>query len=113
MKETILTAIQINGPLKRKELLIQVNDWIDMFSHKKPINDRKMRLLIAELIQDGEPISSSEKGYSIIRNVDQLRNAVNYLKQKAKSISIRGNTLIGNYDQKYQDAPANLQFKLF
>ena len=105
MKELILSEIK-KGVIKRRDLL-------HLISIQEPITDRKMRLLIAELIQDGEPISSSEKGYSIIRNVDQLRNAVNYLKQKAKSISIRGNTLIGNYDQKYQDAPANLQFKLF
>ena len=108
MKQAILLEIiRCVYPVKRRILLHNVR-------MKFPdLSDRKIRLLIAELIQDGEPISSSEKGYSIIRNVDQLRNAVNYLKAKSKSLAIRGNTLIGNYDQKYQDAPANLQFKLF
>ena len=113
MKETILTAIEVNGPLKRKELLIQVNDWIEMFSTEGKITDRKMRRLIMELIADGHAIASSEKGYSIINNVRQLAEAVEYLKAKARAISIRGNTLIGNYDLRYQNAPANLQFRLF
>ena len=101
-------CINVNGPIKRKELLT----FIQM-SGDEPISDRKMRLIIMELIRDGNAIASSEKGYSIINNVRELAEAVEYLKAKARAISIRGNTLIGNYDLRYQDAPANLQFKLF
>ena len=77
------------------------------------LSDRRMRRLIMELIADGHAIASSEKGYSIITNVRELTEAVEYLKAPARSASIRANTLIGNYDLRYQDAPANLQFKLF
>ena len=107
MKEKLLFKIQLNATIKRKALLTE------MQIHYPQLKDRKMRLLIMELIRDGYPISSSEKGYSIIQNVRELTEAVEYLKAKARSLSIRANTLIGNYDQKYQDAPANLQFKLF
>jgi len=107
MKDKLLHNIKVHGPVKRSKLLVM------MQLHYPELRDRKMRLFIAELIMNGEPISSSEKGYSIIQNVRELTEAVEYLKSKARSISIRGNTLIGNYDQKYQDAPANLQFKLF
>jgi len=112
IKAKILDLIKGAGPIKRNSLLHIANDWAH-YSNDKCISDRKMRLLVAELIADGEPIASSERGYSIIQNVDQLRSAVNYLKAKAKTISIRGNTLIGNYDRRYQDCPANIQFKLF
>ena len=108
MREIMLQLIVAHGPIKRRNLLDRIND--KMF---EPISDRAMRKEISGLIMDGEPIASSEKGYSIITNVRELTEAVNYLKAKARSISIRGNTLIGNYDQKYQDAPVNLQFKLF
>lgn len=107
MKEKILFKIQYYGIVKRKKLLTEMQ--LDY----PQLKDRKMRLIIMELIRDGHAIASSEKGYSIIKNVRELTEAVEYLKAKARSISIRGNTLIGNYDQKYQDAPANLQFKLF
>jgi len=118
MKKEILRLIESAGPIKRINLLhqihkIQVQNNVSKESYIPLITDRKMRLLIVELIQDGEPIASSEKGYSIIKNVRELTEAVNYLKAKSKSISIRGNTLIGNYDLKYQNAPASLQFKLF
>lgn len=107
MKETILHIITTLGLIKRGELLIRLK-----LSYPE-LKDRRMRLLIMELIRDGYPIASSEKGYSIIQNVRELTEAVNYMKRKAKSISLRANCLIANYDQIYQDAPANLQMKLF
>jgi len=107
VKERLLFKIKMQGPINRKALLTE------MLLHFPELRDRRMRKLVEELIRDGHPISSSEKGYSIIQNVEQLRAAVEYLKAKARAISIRGNTLIGNYDIRYQDAPANLQFKLF
>lgn len=117
MKAIILEIIQNNSPIKRKNLrnMAIAEAFISQHDHgfNGDFSDRKMRLLIMDLIRDGHAIASSEKGYSIIQNVRELTEAVEYLKAKARSISIRGNTLIGNYDQKYQDAPANLQFKLF
>ena len=118
MKETILKAIEINGPIKRRKLLMiiqnhQVVNSVSKESYIPLIEDRKMRLVIMELIRDGHAIASSEKGYSIITNVRELTEAVEYLKAPARSASIRANTLIGNYDLRYQDAPANLQFRLF
>jgi len=107
MKARILSKIQMQGPIKRKDLLVEMQLTYPQ------LKDRKMRLMIMDLIRGGEPIASSEVGYKMIQNVRELTEAVNYLKSKARSISIRGNTLIGNYDVKYQDAPANLQFKLF
>ena len=109
MKQTILEAIKSHGPIKRVDLLRRVNATMEVVF----IADRTLRQAISDLIADGEPIASSEKGYSIIQSVDQLRKAVNYLKAKSRSIAIRGNTLIGNYDRCYQDCPVNIQFKLF
>ena len=111
-KQAILGFITDHGPIKRRVLFNLMQHYCRV-NDLENVTDRKLRLLIAELIQDGEPIASSEKGYSIIQNVEQLRQAVNYLKLKAKTIAIRGNTLIGNYDRCYQDCPANIQFKLF
>lgn len=114
MKETIITAIQINGPINRKDLLVQVNDWIEMFSTERKISDRSMRKLIEQLIREGHVIASSEKGYSIVTNLRELTEAVRYLKAPVITASIRANTLIGNYDRKYQEPiPSSLQFRLF
>ena len=118
MKATILDIIRNHGPIKRKNLrnMAIAEAFISPRSHGSngDLTERRMRLLVVELIRDGNPIASSEKGYSIIQNVRELTEAVNYLKAKARSLSIRANTLMGNFSRTYQrSTPANLQFKLF
>lgn len=119
MKAIILELIQIHGPIKRNDLLMKTGskmlnqDLDNRVKVRNLINDRTMRKLIEQLIRDGHVIASSKKGYSIVTNVRELTEAVEYLKAPLRSASIRANTLIGNYNQKYQDAPAHLQFKLF
>ncbi len=107
MKKIIYDIIERHSPIKRRDLLIKLRAF-----HHVYITDRKMRILISELIADGECIQSSEKGYSIISNIEQLREAINYMKRKSRAISIRGNTLLSNYNQRYQDCPAQLRFNL-
>lgn len=77
MKGHILAYLEHHGSVKRKELL--------SYLHSLGINtsDRLMRKEIEGLIDDGFLISSSEKGYKIIRNEDELQEAVNYLRKKA------------------------------
>lgn len=104
MKEIILIEIK-KGTINRRDLL-------HLISQYEPITDRKMRLLIAELIEDGEPIMSSEKGYSLIRNEADLKNAIDYLKVKAKSISVRANMLLRNWNRNHQSKPINHQISL-
>ena len=106
MKDKLLHNIKVHGPVKRSKLLVM------MQLHYPELRDRKMRLSIAELIKDGEPISSSEKGYSIIRNIRELTESMDYLNIKAKSISIRKNKLLSNYNRKYQNGIPEHQFKL-
>lgn len=107
MKDKLLHNIKVHGPVKRSKLLVF------MQLHFPQLKDRGMRRLIEQLIRDGNLIASSAKGYSIVTNVRELTEAVEYIKAPLRSASIRANTLIGNYNQKYQDAPTNLQFKLF
>jgi len=107
MKQTIYEIIEQHSPIKRRDLLFRLKN-----GHGFDITDRKMRILISELIADGECIQSSEKGYSLITNIEQLREAINYMKRKSRAISIRGNTLLSNYNRRYQDCPAQLRFNL-
>ena len=107
MKKIIYDIIEKHSPIKRKDLLFRLGYYYHI-----NLTDRKMRLLISELIADGECIQSSEKGYSVISNIEQLREAINYMKRKSRAISIRGNTLLSNYNQRYQDCPSQLRFNL-
>lgn len=104
MKEIILTEIK-KGIIKRRDLL-------HLISQYEPITDRKMRHLISELIEDGEPIMSSEKGYALIKNEADLADAISYLKVKAKSISVRANMLLRNWNRQNQSSPVNHQIQL-
>ena len=106
MKARILSKIERQGPIKRSALLLEMN------LHYPDLRDRKMRKLIEELIHDGHPISSSPNGYSVIKTREELTKAVNYLKAKSKAIAIRGNTLVGNFNLKYNFTEGSHQFSM-
>jgi len=56
-----------------------------------------MREEVENLIIDGFAISSSEKGYKIIRDEKELIEAEKYLKKKAYSLLSRADKLKNNF----------------
>lgn len=113
MKDTILTAIQVNGPINRKELLIQTNDWIEMFSTERKISDRKLRERIVELIKDGHAIASSEQGYFIIKTLAQAIEARDYMRKPLEARAVRANMILGNFNATRQNGTMINQLKIF
>lgn len=90
------------GPVKRPELLhaVRVN------ANDLYISDRAMRKSIEEMvIKDGYIIQSSEKGYQLIQTEEQLMEAMDYLTNKAESISIRKNCLLRNFRNTFKREP--------
>lgn len=58
------------------------------------VSDRSMRKLVERMvIVDGIPIGSTTEGYFLVRSKEDLLKALNELKSKAKSLSIRANCL--------------------
>jgi len=106
MKDRILFKIQSQGLIKRKELLTE------MQLHYPELRDRKMRLLIAELIKEGEPIASSSQGYSIIKTRGQLNKAIAYLNAKSSAIAIRKNTLVQNFNRTRTSMDSSEQYRM-
>lgn len=94
LKGAILHHLDNNASVKRKDLLKYLRD----LGHD--ITDRTMRATVeAMVVQDAMPIQSSEKGYKIIRNEQDFKDAISYLDAKAKAIAIRKNCLISNYEK--------------
>jgi formate-dependent phosphoribosylglycinamide formyltransferase (GAR transformylase) len=92
MKDQIFAILKQSGNLTRKHLHIILK------SLGYHTSERNLRHVIEEMIiQDGYSIASSEKGYSIIQNPDQLAEAVAYLNKKAQAIAIRKSCLIKNF----------------
>lgn len=93
IQASILLYLENNGYVKRKELLAHLHS----IGHNIP--DRLMRKEIERMVvNDGYPILSSEKGYKIIRNDEEYKQAISYLDLKAKAIAIRKNCLISSYE---------------
>lgn len=62
------------------------------------IQDRDLRLLVAEMvIDDGYPVGTTTKGYFIVTNREDMIEADRELEAKAKSISVRRNALWRNF----------------
>lgn len=104
MKPVILDILRTTrqSQIKRPELLSMLRAK-GVFT-----TDRAMRKCIEELIDDGECIASSENGYFMITDPSQILATVTYLKKKSKSIAMRGNKLIRNWEQKHPDVHVHL-----
>lgn len=62
------------------------------------ISDRALRSVIEDMIiSDKYSISSSEKGYAIIKNNEDLKQAMEYLDKKSAAIAVRKNCLLRNF----------------
>lgn len=73
--------------------------------------ERKVRQIIEQLInEDGYAIQSSEDGYQLITNAEQLKTAIKYLKNKAFPLFERANNLKKNF---YKDKSIQLSFEEF
>ena len=106
MKIAILAIlVKSQAPVKRRTLMGQ------LISQGFVTTDRQMRKAVEELVEGGNLIASSEKGYYIITNKEQMEESVNYLRAKSKAIAIRGNCLIRNWREKH--AETITQFELF
>ena len=88
-KAEILTILQ-RGTIKKAKLQNDLSPYV---------SERRIRGFIAELIQDGQCIQSSNEGYTLIQTREQLLTAMEYLNSKAKAIAIRKNTLFHNYNK--------------
>ena len=106
IKKKIAEIIQNNDAgIKRHQLLAL------LIQNGYSIPDRKMRALVEELInEDGFAIESSEDGYRIIKNSEQLKTAIKYLKNKAFPLFERANNLKKNF---YNDKSVQLSFEEF
>lgn len=93
MKEQILSKLKI-GACKRADLLRHLHAL-----GYNDLNDRGLRQTIEEMIMEGNLIESSNNGYSLIANQDQLDRAVGYLNAKAEAIAIRKNMLKHNWEK--------------
>lgn len=97
IKSYIVKYLQEHQYAKRADLL----EYLYRVGFR--INDRMMRKIIEELVMnDGMCIASTDHGYRLIGNESQLEDAVEYLRKKAKPISIRANQLINNYQKTYK-----------
>lgn len=106
MKTELYAAIKLRSPIKRKDLL-------ELLQPTYPwLTDRMLRKEVASLIKDGACIASGNNGYSIINTYSEMDTAVEYMKKKSKSIAIRANTLIHNWNNSHL-REIDQQFKMF
>ncbi len=106
MKPVILDILlNSSSPLKRPELLRMLHERLIY------TNDRAMRKAIEEMIEEGELISSSAKGYEFIHKEDQVMKSMEYLRKKSKGIAVRANYLIHNWRKRHPES--RLQLELF
>lgn len=94
VKGHILKYLEHHQSVKRKELLAHLH------SLGMDVTDRLMRKEIESLIEDGFLISSSEKGYKIIKSEEELKDAVAYLKAKAFPLFHRAECLEKSFYSK-------------
>lgn len=94
-----------NESVKRDKIIA------DLLKLGYDIPERKVRSLIEELInKDGLAIQSSETGYQLIQDSEQLMEAIKYLKNKAFPLFERANNLKKNF---YNDKSIQLSFEDF
>ncbi len=92
MKEQIYNILNREGTVTRKVL------HLALVSQGYHINDRALRAMIEEMIVDDKySISSSEKGYAVIKDGEDLRRATEYLDKKSAAIAVRKNCLKRNF----------------
>lgn len=98
MRGHILHYLENKGYVKRPELLLHLHNLgIDC-------NDRAMRKEIETMIeQDGHLIMSSEKGYKLIQDYKELKDAMEYLRKKATAIVVRANYLTHNWNMRKEN----------
>ena len=95
-----------NHPVKRAVILKEVNDWDSL-----KITDRKFRKIVAEMIEEGVPIGTSQnKGYFLVTNQEEFNDATASLHSKAMSLLRREKMLklaVENRTGKQIDLPLN------
>lgn len=96
IKAEIFTQLSENQFIKRGVLLLH------LYHIGFHITDREMRRCVEEMVMEsGCCIASTQNGYRLIRSDQQLLDAVEYLRKKARPIAIRANMLITNYQKQY------------
>jgi hypothetical protein len=104
MKSEIIAYLQSHQYAKRADLLEY------LFNLGFQVNDRMLRSCIEDLIMsDGMCIASTDHGYRLIYSQNELIDAVEYLRKKARPIAVRANQLINNY-QNINKAQLNITF---
>ena len=67
-------------------------------------SDREMRATIEEMVvKGGFLISSSERGYAIIKNKAEMEAAMKYLNAKSSAIAVRKNCILHNWREQYKE----------
>ena len=93
------------GALKRYDLI----SALARMGYEVP--ERKVRSIIEELInEDGLAIESSETGWEMIKDAEQLKKAIKYLRNKAFPLFQRANSLKRNF---HNDKSIQLSFEEF
>jgi hypothetical protein len=94
MKDSILSYLKVNGPIKRKVLLA----YLKNMGFK--VTDRSMRQTIVELIEtDGVLITSSSNGYKLAESVKEYEKAIKYVTSYAMALLKKRRALRRNYDR--------------
>ncbi len=92
MKEKIYKIIKERSPIKRANLLYALRYY------GYNITDRQLRKEVELLItHDGKCIASSQDGYSIIESMQDLEDAMKYMRKKALPILTRAKHLHKNF----------------
>ena len=101
--DAILDLLHLQKFMKRNDLRMH------LVSRGYVLTDRGLRKAIEYMITECHyAIASSEKGYSLITTEKDLDEAMQYLKEKATSISVRANCLLRNWKEKERSAQIQL-----
>ncbi|GIV35426.1 MAG: hypothetical protein KatS3mg031_2961 [Chitinophagales bacterium] len=90
-----IIALLAKKKLTRKQLLA-------MLKMKFDVEDRTMRRLIVELIEEGYCIASSGTGYELIRTPERLNETVRYINSYIIDMRHRIETLKRNFENQQQ-----------
>lgn len=96
IKAEIHSQLQAHQFVKRSDMLMH------LYRLGYKVSDREMRRMIEDMVMTfGCCIASTQNGYRLIKSDQQLLDAVEYLRKKAKPIAVRANMLISNYQKQY------------
>jgi hypothetical protein len=96
MKNTILSIIKQSGSIHLNSLYFQLRT-----EHNYPNTKRHLRSTIEDMVcNEGALIGSSDKGYFICDNREQLNEALRRIYSQARKMFVRYNALRKGFEKK-------------